>query len=158
MANLQGYEQLRARFRAIGGAGSAHLMGTLGHAVISETGNLAKPHRKTGNLIRSLKLGMVTPKSVTVEAGANYAAVFQFGSQAHTITPNARKALRWAGTGGARLSGTPTKSAQRSGNVHFATVVHHPGTKPYPFLIEGAQKAIKGTFGDEIVKAWNGAA
>ncbi len=40
----------------------------------------------------------------------------------------------------------------------FATRVHHPGTRPYPFVIEGAQIAVKNTFGNAIVSAWNGAA
>ena len=86
MSQLQGYEQLMARFKAIGAAGDSRLMGTLGHAVISEAGNLAKPHRRTGTLIRSLHLGTVTNTSVQVIAGANYAAVFQFGSRPHDIT------------------------------------------------------------------------
>jgi len=158
MANLRGYEQLMARFKALNGAGSKSLMGTLGMAAVSESKLLEAPHRRTGNLGRTVHVAAVTATSVTIEASANYAAVFQFGSKPHTITPNAAKALRWAGTGGARLTGTPTKAAQRSGNLHFARVVHHPGTKPYPFVIEGSKAAVQKSGADTIVSIWNSAA
>jgi hypothetical protein len=41
----------------------------------------------------------------------------------------------------------------------FARVVHHPGTKPQPFLVPGAQQAIKDNLGaDVIIRDWNRAA
>lgn len=49
---------------------------------------------------------------------APYARAVYFGSQPHTIIPRNRFALRW-----------PTGDA-----FVFARIVHHPGTRPDPFL------------------------
>jgi hypothetical protein len=40
----------------------------------------------------------------------------------------------------------------------FAKEVHHPGTKKQPFLIPGAQEAIRQVGAEAIVDAWNDAA
>ena len=111
--------------------------------------------RRTGNLARSIRVASVTATSATVVTSANYAAYVELGTRPHEITPRARAALRWAASpGGARLSGSPRKGAA----VVFATRVHHPGTKPYPFLVPGARKAVADAhLGDAVVVAWNGA-
>ena len=153
MAEVQGYSQLQARLHAIGGQGSSSFMRLLGLAAVREQKLLV--HRKTGNLGRSIGLGAVTPTSVVTKAGANYAAFVELGTRPHEITPKAAKALRWAASAsGARLTGTPRTGAA----VVFATRVHHPGTKPYPFMVPGAKIAVSKTGADAIVTAWNGAA
>lgn len=151
MARLTGYAQLSARFAAL--ERTDDLMRQLGLATVREAKLIV--HRKTGNLGRSIHVGSTTPTSVRVEASANYAAFVELGTRPHEITPNARKALRWAASpGGARLSGTPRKGAA----VVFAKRVHHPGTKPYPFLVPGAKKALELVGLQALVDKWNGAA
>ena len=110
-------------------------------------------HRKTGNTGRSIHLAEVTASSATTEAGGA-AEYLEFGTRPHTITPNARKALRFAASpGGARLTGSPRTGAA----VVFAKVVHHPGTKPYPFMLPGAVAAVQAAGLEPIVNAWNAA-
>lgn len=152
MAELKGYAQLQARLHAIGGQGDAGLMRQLGTAAVREEKLLV--HRKTGMTGRSIHVASATPKSVTVVAG--FAAPFlEFGTRPHEITPNAAKALRWAASpSGARLTGTPRVGAA----VVFAKRVHHPGTKPYPFMVPGAKIALGKVGLSTIVDLWNGAA
>ncbi len=151
MAELQGAPQLQARLHAIGK--TEGYMRLLGLAAVREQKLLV--HRKTGNLGRSIHLGSVTPTHAVTIASANYAADVEFGTRAHEITPNARKALRWAASpGGARLTGTPRKGAA----VVFAKRVHHPGTRPYPYMIPGAKLAVSKAGTNAIVEQWNGAA
>jgi hypothetical protein len=152
MASLTGYAQLQARLHALGGTGDASLMRGIGAAVVREEKLLV--HRKTGQTGRSIRVASSTPTSVTVEAG--YAAPFlEFGTRPHTITPKAARALRWAASSsGRRLTGTPRVGAA----VVFATIVHHPGTRPYPFMIPGAKIALSKVGADSIIRVWNGAA
>lgn len=153
MASVTGYEQLQARLHAVGGSGSASLMNQLGLAVVREA-KLRVP-RRTGNLGRSIAVMAHSATSVTVSARANYAAFVELGTRAHEITPNAKRALRWAASpSGRRLSGAPRSGAA----VVFATRVHHPGTKPEPFLIPGAKAAVQKVAGQTVVDAWNEAA
>jgi hypothetical protein len=153
MAEVTGYSALQARLHAIGSQGSSSFMRLLGKAAVAEQKFLV--HRKTGNLGRTIHVGAVTPTSVETIASANYAAFVELGTRPHTITPRAKKALRWAASpAGRRLTGTPRKGAA----VVFAKRVHHPGTKPYPFMIPGAKAAVNKTGLQAIVDAWNGAA
>lgn len=151
MADLKGYEGLRARLAALGGTDPA-LMRRIGLAGVREAKLLV--HRRTGNLGRNIRVQSYSARNVVVEARAPYAGFVEFGTRAHEITPNARKALRFAATAsGRRLTGTPRTGAA----VVFAVRVHHPGTKPYPFLVPGMRKAAEG-IGAEVVKTWNDAA
>ncbi len=147
-SNVKGYEALQARMKAIGGTNPA-FMRLLGLSAVREQKLIVR--RKTGNLGRSIVLGAVTPKTVTTEARANYAAFVEFGTRPHEISPRAAKALRWAAPGGARLTGSPRKGA----GVIFARRVHHPGTRAYPFMVPGAQKAVEQSGADAVVRAWN---
>lgn len=155
MADLTGYTELKRRFAAIGMNGrTAPFMRALGLAAVREQKLLV--HRKTGNTGRTIKVEAVSDTSVTTSAGG--AAVYlELGTRAHEITPKARMALRFApGAGGARLSGRPRAGAA----VVFAKRVHHPGSKAYPFMVPGAQKALANadnTIGP-LVDRWNGAA
>jgi len=105
------------------------------------------------NLGRSIGLGSVTPTVVNTVASASYAVFVEFGTRAHDIVPRVKKALRFAIGGNARLSGTP----RTGGPVQFAKRVRHPGSKPRPFMVPGAQKAVGGLgLKDTIVRLWNG--
>ncbi len=153
--SVTGVPQLQARLRAIGS--ESGLPKLLGLATVREAKLLV--HRKTGMTGRSIHVAQTTKTSVTVSAGFG-AAFLEMGTRPHEITPKAKLALRWATSSskGFRLSGRPS-SAQ--GNVvgwAFAKRVHHPGTKPYPFLIPGAQKAVKSEGVNAIITAWNSAA
>ncbi len=152
---IVGLQKLEKRLNAIGGTKIGHtIMNRLAVATVREAKILVP--RKTGNLGRSIMVASVTDNSATVVAHANYAPYVEFGTRPHEITPHARKALRWAASaGGRRLTGSPRTGA----DVVFATKVHHPGTKPHPFLLPGAQKAVSSAgLADVIVKEWNGAA
>ena len=150
-----GAQALERRLAAIsGGTLGVNVMRSLGLSTVREAKLLV--HRKTGNLGRSIHVSSTTPTTATVVASARYAADVEFGTRAHTITPRAAKALRWAASAsGRRLSGAPRVGAA----VIFAKRVHHPGTKPYPFLVPGAKAAVaKSGLRDAVVKLWNEAA
>lgn len=55
-----------------------------------------------------------------------YAADVEFGTAPHTIIPVKKKALRWR---------------DKSGKVHFAKRVNHPGTTAQPFMRPGFRAA-----------------
>jgi hypothetical protein len=185
MASVQGADALQHRFTALRGS-DAQILRLLGLSTVREAKLLV--HRKTGNLGRSIHVKSVTSRSVTVEAGANYASVAEFGSRPHDIKPKNAKALFFpsqkalvARLGSGRAVGRSAKthrfvenqltfrksgalsaaSMRRFGNAAYvhAMVVHHPGTKPYPFLIPGAKRAVeKSGLRDAIVDTWNKAA
>jgi hypothetical protein len=155
MASLQGYAGLNARLQALEAPTlGKRTMTTLGLRTVREAKLLV--HRRTGNLGRSIHISEVTPTHAVVLASARYAGYVEYGTRAHEITPKAKKALRWAASpSGARLSGRPRKGAA----VVFATRVHHPGTRPYPFMEPGAKAAVAGAhLADIVVFTWNAAA
>ena len=150
-----GKQQLEARLRALASPELGEKVLTrLGLSTVREAKLLVR--RRTGNLGRSIHIASKSATSVVVVASASYAADVEFGTRPHTITPKAKKALRFAASpGGARLSGTPRKGAA----VVFAKVVHHPGTRPYPFLLPGAKAAAKSSDLDvAVVETWNSGA
>lgn len=130
------------------------VMRTLGLSTVREAKLLV--HRKTGNLGRSIHIASTTATSARVVASAAYAADVEFGTRAHEITPKAAQALRFApSAAGRRLSGSPRTGA----SVVFAKRVHHPGTKPYPYLVPGAKRAVeKSGLKDTVIKIWDDAA
>ncbi len=152
MAELQGYQQLQARLHAVGttqfGTG---LMKRLGTAAVREQKLLV--HRKTGTTGRSIHVSNVTATSVTTQAAAA-ARFLEFGTKPHIIRPRVAKVLAWGGP--RRLSGALRKGASAT---NFATIVHHPGSRPYPFMIPGAKLAVSNAgLADAVIEAWNGAA
>jgi hypothetical protein len=143
-----------ARLHAIGGANLPKLLGL---ATVREAKLLV--HRKTGTTGRSIHVASVSSTSVTVEAG--FGAVFlEEGTKPHMITPKAKLALRWATSSskGFRLSGRPSSAKGNVVGYAFAKIVHHPGTKPYPFLMPGARTAVQKTGANAIVTLWDSAA
>lgn len=115
-------------------------------------------HRKTGHLARTIRLALVTDELARIEAGGTkevgYAAAVEFGTAAHDIVPRNRKVLAWGGS--RRQSGSLRKGAKAT---HFAKKVHHPGTRAFPYMRPGAQKALAEGQGSRIIiQAWNRAA
>ena len=150
MASLQGEEALRARFQRLQKTPEV-MMRQLGTLTVREA-KLLVP-RRTGNLGRTIHVAQTTPTSVEVVASASYARPVEFGSRPHEITPRAKKALRFAASAsGRRLTGSPRKGAQ----VVFAKRVHHPGTRPHPYLVPGAKEAVRKAGVNVVVKLWDG--
>ena len=154
MAELQGYQGLQNRLNAISGTHfGPTLMKQLGVAAVREQKLLVLPHKKTGVTQASVHYMGVTATSVTTEA-AGAARWLEYGTKPHIIRPKVAKVLAWGGS--RRLSGALRKGASAT---NFATIVHHPGTRPYPFMGPGAQAAIsKVGLADVVIKEWNGAA
>lgn len=72
----------------------------------------------TGRLSRTIVSYRVGDKKWRVHARAPYAAYVELGTLPHIIRPVNARALRWMNETG----------------IHFARIVHHPGTRPQPFL------------------------
>jgi len=151
VSELKGYTQLQARLHAMQKV-TPQFMNKVGLQVVREA--KLEVHRKTGHTGRTIHVASATEKQVTVTAGG--AGVFlEFGTRAHEITPKAAMALRWAASpAGRRLSGNPRIGAA----VIFAKRVHHPGTRPYPFLFPAAKKVSAKLSTEPIVEAWNSGA
>lgn len=159
MASVQGIPQLQARLRAVGQVGPT-TMQRLALTTVREAKALVP--RKTSNLSRSITIVSATERSAVVRASANYAAFVEFGTRPHDIYPRRKRALAWAATSaGRRLTGSPRKATRRGafGGLIIRRHVHHPGTRPHPFLGPGAQKAIETMdLAGTVVRAWDGAA
>lgn len=154
MAEVQGYQALQRRFAAISGTtGSIETMRMLGLAAVREQKLLVR--RRSGNTGRTIHVSEVTATSVVTSA-AGAAIYLEEGTRPHEITPHAAKALRWAASPGGRTLGGGIRSGA---DVRFATKVHHPGTRPYPFMLPGAKMALsKAGILDGIVRRWDEAA
>lgn len=152
MSNIKGLRQLLTRFEAI--KPNAGLMRNLALSAIREQKILVP--RKTGNLGRSIVLGSVSATRAETKATAKYAAFVERGTRAHVIKPRRAKVLAWPATSGdARQSG----SVRKSGNLRFARRVNHPGSKPKPFMMPGAKRAVEQAgFRGIVIDAWNDAA
>lgn len=151
--NIQGMTALNRRLKAISGPkATERMLQFIGLAAVANA--KLEVARKTGNLGRSIHTENLTPTSIDVRASAKYAAYVEYGTRPHEITPNAKKALRFAASAsGRRLTGSPRIGA----SVVFAKRVHHPGTKAQPYLIPAAKKAVKDAGADIIVSEWNAA-
>lgn len=117
--------------------------------------------RKTGNLGRTIQPGMLTNRDALVVARARYARYVELGTRPHVIRPRNASVLRFPANGTAvTLSGRARTGAVRAGGAYaFAKEVHHPGTKPQPFLVPGARKAVeRGGLKDVVIGLWNQAA
>lgn len=154
MADVVGLTALQKRLSAISGPRmNERILATIGMATVREAKLTVA--RKTGNLGRSIHAEPPIGSAVVVRASARYAAYVELGTRAHEITPNVKKALRFASSAsGRRLSGSPRVGAA----VTFAKRVHHPGTKAQPYLLPAARKVVDEVGTSEVVKSWNGAA
>lgn len=82
---------------------------------------------RTGRLASSVEKAMTGNSSGVVflnSAVAPHAASIHDGSRPHVILPKNKKVLRWAS----------------GGRFVRALVVHHPGTKPDPFLVNAGER------------------
>lgn len=120
----------------------------------------ARVPRKTGHLGRSIVPGSITATHATIEARTPYAAAVEFGSRPHIIKPVRASVLAWPVAGARRLSGRARTSGGKAvGPFIRAKLVHHPGTKPQPYLIPAIRKVLtSGGWRDLIINRWNGAA
>lgn len=152
MMRITGKPELQRRLRAIGDTGD--ILRGIQLAAVREA-KLLVP-RKTGNLGRSIVPGNYSRDRAIVKAKANYAAFVELGTRPHVIRPRNKKMLSWpASKADARLSGPVRKGGKRV----FARKVNHPGTKPQPFLLPGAKKAVEGAgLRTQIIDRWNRAA
>lgn len=111
--------------------------------------------RKTGHTARTIAPGDLTD-SYTIVTAAGAAPFLEFGTRPHVIRPRNKKMLSWpANASGRRLSG---RARTNAGPRIFARKVNHPGTRPQPFLLPGAQEAVRQVGIEPIVRAWNDAA
>lgn len=170
---LEGYAPLMERFAALreGGPVDARLLRSFGTLGVQYAKGEAHRFRKTGNLERSIRVGEVDVegRSVTIVAGGirraanqharydgavGYAAHVEFGTRPHVIRAKRAKALAWGGA--RRLSGSLRSGAKPT---HYARSVNHPGTRAKPYLVPGAERALREVgLADAVVSAWNRAA
>lgn len=152
--------QLQARLRAIGE--TRPMMDQVAREGVAEAKRLVP--RRTSNLARTIRVERVTDDVAAIIAGgsrqAGYAAVVELGSRPHVIRPRRKRVLMFSRNPAARrLSGSVRTANRRSGEgVIFARIVHHPGTRPQPYLVPGLQNAASRIGLRGIVAAWNGAA
>ncbi len=146
MARVVGEVQLMSRLKAVGGVS---FMKQLAVMTVREEKLLVRSHKKTGLTENSIQIRSVTPTNVIISVG--YGGPFlETGTKPHDITPNVARVLAWGGA--RRLSGALRSGAKPE---FFAMRVHHPGTKPSPFMVPGAKIAVAKTGTDAIVNAWN---
>lgn len=91
---------------------------------------------RTGNLLQSFRFG-ISPFRASWGPTAYYAPFVEFGTRPHIIRPVRAKVLAWRSGGGA--SYVTSKSGKQyykktEGGTTFASLVHHPGTKPSRFM------------------------
>lgn len=153
---LEGAQALQARIKAV-----SNVDGRMGSRMLRgwqlQTVYLAKRAVpvKTRNLSRTIHPGVIDGnKGATVVASAEYARYVEEGTAPHIIRPIRARVLAWGGarrlTGSLRTGASPTS---------FARIVHHPGTRPKPFLRPAAVQALKELgMTPWYVQAWNEAA
>jgi hypothetical protein len=137
-----GVKALHDRLNALNATHDTSFMSRLALSAVAEEKRLVP--RRTGNLGRSIHVGRITPTYAEAVADANYAAYVEFGTAPHDIRPSRKKVLRFQNS---------------AGEAVFAKIVHHPGTRAQPFMVPGAQRAIRIMgLADLIVARWNKAA
>jgi hypothetical protein len=155
--SLKGYGALNARLDAIGK--TAPFMHELGLRTVAHAKKRVR--RKTSTTSRTIRLERYDDESARITVGGA-GPFLEFGTRPHVIRPRKGRVLRFpaAGTKTTLAGRARTGEVRRlgSGAYVFTRQVHHPGTKPYPFLVPGAQDAFREVGVDPIVQAWNGAA
>lgn len=151
--SIEGLDELNKRLAAIGDA--RNILGPIAIRAVAYAKEMVP--RKTGNLGRTIRVGAITESEAQILAGGQfgvgYARHVEFGTRPHVIVPRTRKVLAWGGN--RRLSGSLRSN---SAATIFARRVNHPGTKAKPYLRPAAERAIRETGTEAIVKAWNEAA
>lgn len=155
MENVKGTRSLIRRLDAVAKAVDRDSLHQWQLETVKRAKENHRPNKKTGTTTRSIQMGRLGRDEAAVEAGG--AGVFlEFGTKPHTIVPRYGRVLAWAPDArNRRLSGAPRKGTKR-GDLVFARRVNHPGTKPYPFMVPAADRAVEEVFGvDLVVKPWN---
>lgn len=164
MASVKGAPELQRRIRAVGKAPEGMLKAWQIRAV--QLAKIKAP-KQTGNLKRSIRPGVLSARSATIQAGGsggrganqfgayrtdvvNYASYVEYGTRPHIIRPRVKKVLAWGGA--RRLSGNLRSGARAT---HFARLVNHPGTQPRPYMAPAAEQAQREIGVGGIIKAWN---
>jgi hypothetical protein len=160
IVTLQGYQALQRRLSAIDpkGALGPPFMRQLGLQANREQISLLyhQVTRRTGFAGRTITTEGVTATQAATVA-RSYAVYLDRGTRPHVIRPNKAKVLAWAASGSGRRATGATRKGYKGAMV-FARAVHHPGTKPYPFMVPGAERAVaQSGLADKIVAAWNAA-
>lgn len=157
--SLEGADSLNKRFEALrNGTADKRLLGQFGLLAVQFAKDMVP--RKTGNLGRTIRVSNVdvARQSVSVVAGGQrnvgYAAMVEFGTRPHLIVPVRARVLAWGGP--RRLSGNLRSGARATS---FAKRVHHPGTRPKPYLVPAGEKALREVDkAAAIIQTWNNAA
>lgn len=154
-----------------------------------KTGNLARSIRiiDLDKVNQSVSVGaggtrLVQNATTGGMINSGYAAHVEFGTKPHDIKPRRKRALFFpsqyalnanrqrvstrgfipSGSVKTRLSGNATAATnKRFGTMayQYARIVHHPGTRPQPYLIPAAKDALRDVgLSRHIVDAWNRAA
>jgi hypothetical protein len=167
MAHVDGTADLLRRLAAVGRTPD-HLLDHWVPMTVKFAKQNISPHNKTKMTSRSIVPGRRSKHEAEVKASG--AAVFlEEGTRPHEIKPRNGKVLAWPAKGTKRtLSGRAARSGSafnrkagkfRKGAFVYARAVHHPGTKPSPFLMPAAEEALENYKWDAMVaKDWNGAA
>ena len=80
----------------------------------------------TGRLKNSIKVVPQNPNLIMISM-VDYAIYVEFGTPPHIIKPKNAKALHW------KSEGVGPRGGKVKNDV-FAKLVHHPGTRPQPFI------------------------
>jgi hypothetical protein len=83
--------------------------------------------------------------SAIVTPGAlNYAEYVSTGTRPHDIYPRNKRVLAWPGAGTPRRATGRARAGTPSSGMVFAMHVHHPGTRPNPYVEEAVAAATEG--------------
>lgn len=148
MARVHGIPQLESRLEHVA-AGTPSAVLRQWQTRTIELAKIAAP-KQTGNLKRSIRPGEMSVLKASVIAATNYAVYVEMGTKPHDIRPVHARVLAWGGA--RRLTGSLRSGARPD---HFAMYVHHPGTRPRPFLKPSAEKAQMETGVDAVIRQWN---
>lgn len=149
--SLKGQRELHRRLMAV--KDGRPLLRTIQLKAVAEA--KSRVARKTGHTARTIAPGGLT-ETFTIVTASGAAPFLEFGTRPHDITPRNKRVLSWpANASGRRLSG---RARTNAGRRIFARKVRHPGTKPQPFLLPGAEAAVRSVGIQNIIKSWNEAA
>jgi hypothetical protein len=166
MADLQGYDQLQRRLKAIASTGEGYMKFVGAVAVGELKRNIP---RKTSNTGRSIHVARTDNDSAVIEGNAIAKLLDTgtgiYGPRKKKITPKVKKALAFYrgsfGPGGSlRLTGTPRKGSAGAGATRIV-VRSVKGMKPRPYVdksIDATRRKLGVELVREVVENWNRAA
>lgn len=139
--NQSGFDAIRRSLLRIAPEVRREVVAEFAQEVYVKAQDAADVHTQTGRLVRSLKKRKLNNgEKIDIYHDtqiAPHAFFVHWGTSPHVITPNTKKALRWAGAGG----------------FHFAKIVHHPGYRGDPYLVK-AREAVAHSFNRIASNAW----